>query len=412
MNRVKPHLATLVHNNIFTKAFLTKKTEFLVEKEFYEKFSKKLESHTPHLPKFISVLDNSDLCTISPEFDKYTCGFNIEYVKPTTLKEMLPQLSSTDLYNIIYQLAYSICCMQRIGVIHNDIYSETNVLITHLPTPRVHKYIVDNTEKVLEINYMVYIIDYDQADLWSEGVGGHDMFDIMESIDAFDIHEHISREIINHGYDLTPIDVMLWLESRSLCTSQDTLVPTTTYVAPLAGKFAAMPNNDILSGASWKNTRAFKYIKEVETQIKYYKRMNASAEVLQLVELDSKPFGSVSEKIITEVFKMGPRTSTQNDGTFNGQKIEIKSARYWAGKDDCVWQHLEPDHDYTYALFALLDFQGWKIWCIKKSLLMGELRDKKIVTFQGKQGWWTRKSAIISYLTPIKNLQDLQDYVV
>jgi hypothetical protein len=168
---------------------------------------------------------------------------------------------------------------------------------------------------------------------------------------------------------------------------------------------------DILSANYWKNTTTFKSIKEKETQIKYYKRMNSCEEVLQLVDLESKPFGSESEKIIQEIFKLGPRTSSQNDGTRNGTKIEIKSARYWAGKDDCVWQHLESDHDYEVALFALLDFQGWKVWVIKKSLLMGEMRDKKIVTFQGKQGWWVRKSAILQYLTPIKNISDLDEFI-
>ena len=168
---------------------------------------------------------------------------------------------------------------------------------------------------------------------------------------------------------------------------------------------------EILSANYWKNTKSFQSIKDKETQIKYYKRMESCDEVLQLVDLESKPFGTESEKIIKDIFKLDPRTSSQNDGTRNGKKIEIKSARYWAGKDDCVWQHLEPEHDYEYALFALLDFQGWKVWGIKKSLLMGEMREKKIVTFQGKQGWWVRKSAILSYLTPIQTIAELDAFI-
>lgn len=170
-------------------------------------------------------------------------------------------------------------------------------------------------------------------------------------------------------------------------------------------------SEDILSANYWKNTNAFKSIKDKETQIKYYKKKGSCEEVLQLVSLESKPFGSESEKIIQEIFNLGPRTSTQNDATRNGKKIEIKCARYWAGKDNCVWQHLEPEHDYEYALFALLDFQSWKVWGIKKSLLMGEMRREKIVTFQGKQGWWVRKSAIISYLTPIKTIAELDMFL-
>jgi len=74
-----------------------------------------------------------------------------------------------------------------------------------------------------------------------------------------------------------------------------------------------------------------------------------------------------------------------------------------------VWQHLEPNHDYDYVLFALLDFQDWKVWGIQKSILMGELVDKKIVTIQGKQGCWVKKSCILPYLTPIHTNQDLDD---
>jgi hypothetical protein len=167
----------------------------------------------------------------------------------------------------------------------------------------------------------------------------------------------------------------------------------------------------MLSVENWKNSKAFNSIKDKETQIKYYKRMNSCEEVLQLVDLESKPFGSVCETIIQEIFQLGPRTSSQNDGTRNGKKLEIKSARYWAGKDNCKWQHLEPDHDYEYVLFVILDFQGFRVWIIKKSLLMGELREKKICTYQGKQGWWVVKSDILPYLTEIKNVSDLDTFI-
>jgi hypothetical protein len=160
---------------------------------------------------------------------------------------------------------------------------------------------------------------------------------------------------------------------------------------------------------NWKNTLALRSIQYKPTQINYYEKNNSCSEVLQLVKLDSKPFGSISEKILSEVFQLGPRSSSQNDGTKNGKKIEIKCARYWANKDDCMWQHLEPNHDYDYVLLALLDFQDWKIWGIQKSILMGELIDKKIVTFQGKQGCWVKKSDILPYLTPIHSIQNLDD---
>ena len=148
-----------------------------------------------------------------------------------------------------------------------------------------------------------------------------------------------------------------------------------------------------------------------ETQTQYYVRMNAAPDVIDIVSLDSKPFGSVSESILTKLCQMTPRTSSQHDGIFEGHKCEIKCARYWAGKDECRWQHMEPDHDYDFAMLALLDFHEWKVWCITKAQLMGELREKKVVTFQGKQGWWTLKSAIMPYLTPIQGLECLRKFV-
>ena len=166
----------------------------------------------------------------------------------------------------------------------------------------------------------------------------------------------------------------------------------------------------LLSVDNWKHTKAFVQNKRRETQTQHYIRMNAAPEVIELVSLDSKPFGTVGEQILAEVFKMAARTSSQNDGVFEGHKCEIKCARYWAGKDECRWQHLEPEHDYEFAMLALLDFHKWNVWCITKAQLMGELREKKVVTFQGKQGWWTLKSAIMPYLTPIHGLECLRKF--
>lgn len=173
-----------------------------------------------------------------------------------------------------------------------------------------------------------------------------------------------------------------------------------------------MSTHDILSSESWKNSQCFQSISKKLSQLQHYKNKGASQEVLQLVELESKAFGTECEKLLTDIFGLGRRTSSQNDATYKGRKLEIKCARFWAGQDDCKWQHLEPDHDYEYALFGLLDFHGFQLWIIKKSDLMGEMRDKKIVTFQGKQGWWTSKSAIQPYLTPITCIDDLDTFIL
>lgn len=140
----------------------------------------------------------------------------------------------------------------------------------------------------------------------------------------------------------------------------------------------------------------------------YYESQGAAPEVLKLVALESKAFGSAAEEILKEIFGLGKRTSSQNDATYEGKKIEIKAARFWAGTQNCRWQHLEPDHDYEYVLFALLGFHEWNCWIVPKRVLMGELRDKKIVTFQGKQGWWATKSALEPWLIPVTSRESFR----
>jgi hypothetical protein len=197
-------------------------------------------------------------------------------------------------------------------------------------------------------------------------------------------------------------------ELLTACLTDDLKTKYAEFLANQAAPAPAPP--PLLSVNNWKHTKAFTS-KRRETQTQYYIRMNAAPEVVELVSLDSKPFGSVSEAMMAELFQMAPRTSSQNDGVFEGRKCEIKCARHWGGKDDSRWQHLEPDHDYEFAMLALLDFHEWKVWCITKEQLMGDLRDKKVVTFQGKQGWWTLKSAIMPYLTPIHGLECLRKFV-
>jgi len=152
---------------------------------------------------------------------------------------------------------------------------------------------------------------------------------------------------------------------------------------------------------------SFQKVSNKMSQLDYYISKSSSPEALKLVSLGNKAFGAAIEDIVRECLSLGPRSSSQNDATFGERKIEIKAARYWAGKDDCKWQHLELEHDYDLVLFVLMDFHELRVWAIKKETLMGELRDRKIVTFQGKQGWWTSKKAIMPFLTPIQSLEDL-----
>lgn len=177
---------------------------------------------------------------------------------------------------------------------------------------------------------------------------------------------------------------------------------------------------DALACTSWKNTNAYKNYEFSNSQVDFYEKHGASPEVLNLVKLSSKSFGTVSEKIISEIFQLDPRKSPQHDACLPGTdlKIEIKTARYWVPQFDCTWQHLEPDHDYDLVLFCLLDFTKWRVWAIRKDTLMSpelrnvarEKRSAKPVNYQGTQGWWTRKSSIQKWLTPVYSANCLRKF--
>ena len=169
--------------------------------------------------------------------------------------------------------------------------------------------------------------------------------------------------------------------------------------------------DDILDSSSWTNSKSFMALSTKNSQLQHYQRCGASDNVLKLVVQSSKSFGTIGEQMISEIFRLGKRTSTQNDGTFGNKKMEIKCARYWQGTDDCVWQHLEPGHDYELVICALLDFHGWKVWGVKKSLVFGDLRDRGVVTRQGTQGWWVMKSKILPWLTSIRTVDELQKFI-
>lgn len=161
----------------------------------------------------------------------------------------------------------------------------------------------------------------------------------------------------------------------------------------------------------WKTTTAYNKILTKESQYDYYKKNGSCEDMLKLIRLESKSFGSVIESIIKELFKMENRTSSQNDCVLNGKKIEIKSARYWGCKDACKWQHIEPNHDYDIVMFVLVDFNSLKIWCIKKDYLMVDLKNKNIIKQQGKQGMWVSKSDILPYMSSIKSIKDMLSYL-
>jgi site-specific DNA-methyltransferase (adenine-specific) len=168
--------------------------------------------------------------------------------------------------------------------------------------------------------------------------------------------------------------------------------------------------NDTFQSHIWNTLSSFKNFDKSKTQYEYYLENNSSSEVLSIVSLNSKAFGSLCEKMICELMGLGKRASSQNDGTFvvndKTYKFEIKASRYNACSNDCMWQHIEPDYDYDILLCCLLTFTGFDIWYIHKDKIIQLIKDK-VIKKQGKQGYIVKKYSIINHLTKIHPGMDL-----
>lgn len=159
---------------------------------------------------------------------------------------------------------------------------------------------------------------------------------------------------------------------------------------------------DLFDSINWKHIDSYKNFKKTISQSEYYEQNSSSIEVLNLVKLNSKIFGSICENIIIELLNLEKRTSSQNDATYKGYKFEIKTGRFISGKDDCMWQHIEPDYDYDYLLCCLLNFNHFDIFYISKEQI-NLLIQSNIIKKQGKQGYICKKSQIINYITKINS---------
>lgn len=161
----------------------------------------------------------------------------------------------------------------------------------------------------------------------------------------------------------------------------------------------------------WKNCNSFKNFEKKPTQYEYYLQNDSSLEILEIVKMNSKVFGTICEKIVTEILLMSPRLSSQNDATYTFDnityKFEIKCARFLKNTQDCIFQHIEPEYDFDYLLLCVVNFTRFDIFYLKKEKVL-DLIAKNVIKKQGKQGYICRKKDIISHLVEIKdNLNEI-----
>jgi len=162
-------------------------------------------------------------------------------------------------------------------------------------------------------------------------------------------------------------------------------------------------------------TKAFESIKNVKTQVDFYLENGSHPDIIKMVALGNKSFGEKMQRIVMECLSLDRPTSTGHDvqQSSSGKKFEVKSSRFWVSNGDWKWQHIMEDHDYDYLLLCGVNFNSVDVFIISKSDLLS-LKDKGLVTQQGGaegQGLWCNYNNIKNYLTPIKNVEDLDNYL-
>jgi len=162
-------------------------------------------------------------------------------------------------------------------------------------------------------------------------------------------------------------------------------------------------------------TKAFESIKEVKTQVDYYMENDAHPDIIKMVNLSNKSFGERLQRIVMEYLNLDKPINTGHDiqQISTGKKFEVKSSRFWVKNGDWKWQHIMEDHNYDYLLLCGINFNSVDVFIISKSDFLS-LKKIGLVTQQGGaegQGLWCNFSNIKDYLTPIKSVEDLDNFV-
>lgn len=141
----------------------------------------------------------------------------------------------------------------------------------------------------------------------------------------------------------------------------------------------------------------------------FYQRNGAPKEIVDLVGLSNKRFGTDMETVVCRLTgcqkvpdKKG-ETGWDCDHASTNSFPEIKSSRYWQGTKDFKWQHILADHEWSHLILAAVDFGEIKLFMLTKDEFM-ELMEKGIVTQQGGaggQGCWFEYKKSKEFLHPI-----------
>jgi len=147
----------------------------------------------------------------------------------------------------------------------------------------------------------------------------------------------------------------------------------------------------------------------------FYRANGAPEDIVSLVSLSNKRFGSVCEKLITNLVSGKPvpdskgRSGWDMEFPIHGLEItprfEIKSSRYWrSGKQAFFkWQHILADHEWSHLLLCAIDFDRLRMFALSKPQFMDLIRVGKITQQGGAggQGCWFELKHIVDVATEL-----------
>ncbi len=161
------------------------------EINFYRNFAPILRDCTPHIPNVIELSNNALVLENGG----------------VQLSNVLKDLSQNDLHSIIFQIAYTVSCMESLDINHGDLYCNSNVLVRRCNNES-YTYTHNEINYHVPWNWKVYIIDFDLATWKNEEIVNSDIFEIIESIHAF-LPESIPHNILDRN--ITSKTVIEWV---------------------------------------------------------------------------------------------------------------------------------------------------------------------------------------------------------
>lgn len=153
-------------------------------------------------------------------------------------------------------------------------------------------------------------------------------------------------------------------------------------------------------------SRAYANVIKKRTQYDYYHERGASDEILKLVTMNNKTYGTgFMEAYIRSYFGMTHPINSEHDGVFMDKKFEIKAPRF--GKmGNYFIQHIKPQHDFDYFMIALLQPMGIETFVNRKSDMYEYLRIQK------GEGYFLHKNDIERTRHTVTDKDDLKSFIL